>query len=102
METRDTTKYREYCKYRNKVRAITRETQRKYEEQRAMKAHAEPKHFWKYANSKLKTKSNILDLFVNANKNLLTKTYGEKVEVLSEFFSSVFTRPSIDSQPPLG
>jgi len=65
-----------------------------------MKAHIEPKNFWKYANSKLKTKSNIPDLFVNTNKNSLTKTDGEKVEVLSEFFSSVFTRPSIDSQPP--
>jgi len=99
METGDNSKYRKYCKCRNKVKAITRETQCQYEEHIALKAHTEPTNFWKYANSKLKTKSNIPDLFVNANKNLLTKTDGEKVEVLSDFFLSVFTRPSNDVQP---
>jgi len=86
METRDSSKYRQYCICRNKVRAATRASQREYEKQVAVKAKTEPKNFWKYANSKLKTKSNIPDLFIDANKNVLTSSYQEKVEVLSLLF----------------
>ena len=51
METRDISKYRQYCQCRNKVRSVTRSTRREYEKQIALKAQTEPKNFWKYANS---------------------------------------------------
>jgi len=45
METRDISKYRQYCQCRNKVRAITRSTWREYQKQIALKAQTEPKNF---------------------------------------------------------
>lgn len=63
METRDTVRFSEYCKCRNKVRAITRKTRKQFELQVAHKSRDEPKNFWNYANSKLKTRSRIPDLY---------------------------------------
>jgi len=39
------------------VRAITRKARRDFEFQLALKATVEPKQFWNYANSVLKTRS---------------------------------------------
>ena len=99
METRDISKYRQYCICRNKVRAATRASRQEYEKQVAAKAKTEPKNFWKYANSKLKTRSNIPDLFIDTSKNVLTSSDQEKVEVLSSFFASVFTHTANDDLP---
>ena len=44
METKDILKYNEYCKCRNKVRAITRKAKKEFELQVAMKARSEPKN----------------------------------------------------------
>ena len=74
---------------RNKVRGITRTLRKEFEYQMALRAREEPKKFWNYANSKLKTRSKIPDLYVNADKELTTNDY-DKVEVLSDFFASVY------------
>ena len=53
-----------------------------------------PKMFWKYDNSKKKTKSRIWDLkYKLGNEVITTKGKGDKDkgEVLAEYFSSVFT-----------
>ena len=78
-----------------------RASQREYGKQVAAKAKTEPKNFWKYANSKSKTKSNITDLFINANKNVLTSSDQEKVVWV--FRKCVYTyikqwSPSFDSK----
>jgi len=86
IETRDINKYHDYCKCRNKVRAATRRARKEFELQIALKADTEPKMFWKYANSKLKTRSKIPDLYKNTDKNRLTTSDVEKVEALSSFF----------------
>jgi len=69
MEMQDTNKYKEYCKCRNTVRAITRRARKEFE--LALKASDEPKHFWKYANSKLKTRSKIPDLYIDTSSKQL-------------------------------
>ena len=43
METKDIFKYAEYCKCRNKVRAVTRKSKKEYELQVAIKARKNPK-----------------------------------------------------------
>ena len=53
METRDIDKYKEYCRCRNKVRAVTRRARKEFELRVAVKARDEPKHFWKYAQYSL-------------------------------------------------
>ena len=51
-----------------------------------------PERFWKYANSKRKTKSRISELkYKLGNEVITTKGDKDKAEVLAEFFSSVFT-----------
>jgi len=100
IETKDTVKYKEYCMCRNKVRGITRTLRKEFEYQVALRAREEPKNFWNYANSKLKTRSKIPDLYVNADKELTTNDY-DKVEVLSDFFASVYVPKSNDELPIL-
>ena len=51
-----------------------------------------PKRFWKYANSKSKTKSGISELkYKQSNEIITTKGDKDKAEIQAEFFSSVFT-----------
>ena len=51
-----------------------------------------PKSFWKYAQTKLKTRTGIPDLQLNSPNNITyTKNDQEKANILQEFFSSVFT-----------
>jgi len=101
METKDILKYDEYRKCRNRVRTITRKAKREYELNLAMKVRSEPKNFWNYANSKLKTRCRIPDLYVNSNNSQLTSNDQDKVEVLSNFFASVYTRKSVVELPDL-
>jgi len=54
------------------------------------------KKIWNYANSKLKTRSKIPDLYVNADSKELTTNDYDKVEVLSDFFASVYVPKSND------
>ena len=83
------------------MRTITRKAKREYELNVAMKVRSEPKNFWNYANSKLKTCCRIPDLYVNSNNSQLTSNDQDKVEVLSNFFASVYTRKSVVELPDL-
>jgi len=101
METHEIIKYKEYCKCRNRVRAITRLKRKEYELQIASKSRDEPKLFWKYANSRLKTRSSIPDLYTSSDHKQHTTNDQEKVETLSKFFGSVFTEKITDVIPEL-
>ena len=58
-----------------------------------------PKQFWNYAQSETKTKSSIPDLYADENKTKTTESNMEKVGVLADFFTSVFTQEP-DSEFP--
>jgi len=78
IEIKDSAKYNEYCMCRNKVRNITRTLRKEFDSN--IRWHWEPvknqKKFWNYVNSKLKTRSKIHDLYVNADsKELTTNDY---------------------------
>ena len=94
METRDPGKHREFTKQRNKVRKMTRKLQRELEKSISKNAKSNPKKFWSYINKRLKTKSGIADLVMKTTgiEEVLTNSDKEKAEVLSEFFSSVYTK----------
>ena len=100
IETKEEDKKKEYNRQRNKVRRITRKAQRDKEKKIANESKRNPKKFWNYVKSKLKTKPGISELLINESDT--TKSDEEKAEVLSEFFAQVFTEepggdlPSMD------
>ena len=99
MNSRDSETYREYCKFRNQVRNITKQSRKFRERDVAKDAKENPKKFWKYVNSKTKTKPGIPNLQKSDKEDDLTKDDNEKAEVLLNYFSSVFTNEPCDEIP---
>ena len=103
METRSCKKYKEYTRLRNKVKSITRRAQRDVEKDIAQQVKENPKKFWNYVKSRTKVKGRIPDLYKNGKNQIpgMAETDKEKAEVLSAFFSSVFTiEPDNDVPTP--
>ena len=73
--------------------------QREFEKDIIKKLKKDPKAFWRYANSKLKTKSRLSRL--KKEDGTLTETQDEQAQVLNDFFSSVFTEEDLSSIPNL-
>jgi endonuclease/exonuclease/phosphatase family metal-dependent hydrolase len=86
--------YNNYCRARNQVRKLTRNNQKQYERHLATQVSTNPKKFWRYANQKTKMKEAVPNLSISGDPKdqKFTETPEEKVAVLAEFFSSVFTR----------
>jgi hypothetical protein len=94
LQTEDGQVYNEYCQIRNQVRRITRKAQKEFEKTLAKQVKTNPKKFWNYAGSKSKVKVGVPNLSKSGDEKGkdLTENDMEKAEVLSEFFTSVFTR----------
>lgn len=82
--------YRNYTRLRNQLRNVTRHAHKRMEKEVVQEAKSNPKRFWKYVNGKTKMRAGIPDLKVNEIGDK-TNTDVEKAEVLSKFFTSVFT-----------
>lgn len=89
MGTKGGSDYQNYAKFRNQAKWEIRKAKRAFERNVAMQAKSNPKAFYKYANSKLKTKTGIADL--EKEDGTLTDNDKDKAEVLNKFFASVFT-----------
>ena len=98
IETREDSKWREYCKARNKVKKMTRQVRRNIERDIAKQAKTNPKRFWSYVKSKTKTRQGISQLQI-PNNNTMTENDTEKAEVLLSHFSSVFTKEPVGPIP---
>ena len=83
------TNYKQYTYYRNKVNTGVKKAKRMKELQVAREAKLNPKVLFQYVSSKNKTKEKIPDL----DKDDGTKTTNdeEKVNLLSNYFASVYT-----------
>ena len=81
----------EYRRLRNQVRCLTRKATKLLEKSVAKQAKSNPKAFWKFTQSKLKTRSGIPDLLIDKKNKIYTKTDQEKADTFSDQFSSVFT-----------
>ena len=81
--------HKRYAKLRNCLRNLTRRHYYKLEQEIATQAKTEPKRFWNYVSMKTKFKAAIPCL--NMTDGTVAATDQEKAEVLSNFFSSVFT-----------
>ena len=91
----------EYNQVRNQVRRLSRNAVKLHEKFIADNVKSNPKGFWNYVSKKSKTKSSIPDLYVDDNKQNLTKSDIEKSNVLGDFFASVFTDEPSDDLPDI-
>ncbi len=93
MADRSEEKRLAYARQRNRVRKLTRTAKKQYESNLAEQAKENPKRFWRYAKSKLKTKEGVADLEETLADGTQTKstTNEEKASTLSDYFSSVYT-----------
>ena len=92
-----------YNRLRNKVKSLCNKAKRAAEKVVAKNAKTNPKGFWSFTQSKLKTKSSMPDLIKPGTEEspVFAKSDEEKSEVLVDYFSSVFTvEPDLDSMPP--
>ena len=92
-----------YRRLRNKVKSLCAKAKKIVEKKIAKNAKSNPKGFWAYTQSKLKSRSSLPDLIKPGTEKdpIYAKTDEEKAEVLVEYFSSVFTSESdIHNMPP--
>ena len=90
--------FKEYVRLRNDVNADVKVAKREKEIRIAHDAKTNPKAFYQYVASKSKCKESVYNLFKEDGS--LTTNDAEKAEVLSKFFSSVFTKENTDDPLP--
>lgn len=90
IQTREGEDYLKYAQARNQAKWECRKAKRDFEKKLAKESKSNPKAFYKYVNSKLKTKSGIGNLDKPDGGKATTDK--EKAESLNQFFTSVFTR----------
>ena len=78
---------------------MTRDLRRTFELNLAKNLKSNPKAFWKYAKSKLKTTSKIGDL--TRDDGSLLHNPKEKADLLNETFSEVFTDENAENVPSI-
>ena len=96
-----------YKRIRNQVRKLTRKAKILLERNVAKNAKSNPKHFWRYTQSKLKTRAGIPDLVKpntgdgnTSDKQNFTQNDKEKANVFVDYFSSVFTEEQENDELP--
>ena len=101
-------RFRETNMYADQVRAkceskklekLCKKLKRSFEKDISMNAQKNPKAFWRYCRSQMKTRATVGNLRRPDGK--LTRTNKEKVDTLNEFFSSVFTQENLNDIPSL-
>ena len=95
--TRSIPDYENYKTARNDVKWELKRAVRDYERKLSREVRKNPKAFYKYVNSKTKTRTGIPPL--ETGDGNMTESDKEKAEVLNNYFRSVFTREGSDELP---
>ena len=85
--------------HRNTTKSTITKVIKAFEKNIAENSKTNNKKYWKYVNSKLKTRSKVPDL--KLNETVYTKSELEKVDLLNHFFTSVFTSEDLSSVPQI-
>ena len=104
METGDFNHYKEFVKYRNKVKKLSRKNRRNFEHNLATNAKLNPKAIWKYINARLNINKEITDIYIDYNNtdSTLIEDQFKIVNIFADYFDSVFTiDENIINYPPL-
>ncbi|VDI09133.1 Hypothetical predicted protein [Mytilus galloprovincialis] len=88
--SRNNLSYVKYVKDRNECTNAVKNAKLSFEQKVALESKTNVKSFWNYVNSKLKTRSGIGTL--EKPDGTLASSTADKVEVLNQFFTSVFTQ----------
>ena len=96
QETKKHSLYLQYCKQRNKTAKAIRKAKREFEKKIAKEAKVNPKAFFKYCNSRMKKKSQIIKLKDEDNK-IITSTLAN-AEKLNKYFCSVYQQESDEAE----
>ena len=89
--------WQDYTKARNELSHKIERLKEDYENKIAIESKQNPKKFWKYVNSKTKSKGKI-SVLINKNKHEVCDDF-EKAEILNNHFASVFTKENLDNIP---
>ena len=92
----------EYTKARNKAKTMLRQAKRRYEKSIALQSKENPKCFWAYTRSKMKSKSGISPLLSDPKDDTsLMFDDQDKANILQDQFLSVFTNECSTNIPLL-
>ena len=97
MVTNDPVDIARFNRSRNRLRQLTRQLRKSFEAQLVTEIKGNQKAFWKYSNSRLKTKPRISNL--RDASGLLVSKGEEKAATLNAYFSSVFTHEEQSEVP---
>ena len=86
-----------YTKARNHAKAETRRAVREFEKEIALQAKKNPKAFYKYVNSKVKTRGSIGNLI--SDRGEILSDDSKKAQAFNDFFASAFTREDLQNVP---
>ena len=89
-----------YTKCRNEATKAVKACKRSFEKGIVDRISTNPKHFWKYVNSKLKVKNSLREL--QRSDGSFTNCDSEMVNILNDYFGTVFTVEDTGSVPSLG
>ena len=89
-----------YTQCRNDATKAVRACKRCFEKGIVDRISTNPKYFWKYVNSKLKVKNYLGEL--QRSHGSFTKCDSEMVNILNDYFGTVFTVEDTGSIPSLG
>ena len=96
-ETRDASDYIKYRRASSQVKSTVRKAVRDFKKRITADAKSNPKGFFKYAKSKLKTRAGVSDL--ERADGTMASCDASKAEVLNTFFTSVFTNEDTTNIP---
>jgi len=99
QQTREAADYLAYTRARNQARWATRGAIRRFERKIAEETKTNPKAFWRYAKTQLKTKTSIADM-ETGHQNERTSSDQEKAKILNDYFASVYTIEDLSNIPP--
>ena len=100
MRTRDMFDYARFRRARNKLRTLTLSLWANFESHLVTNLRTSAKGFWRYAGTRLRTKTRVEDL--KAEDGTMVREDNDKANLLNHFFQSVFTveDPVLPAAPP--
>ena len=91
--------YAKFTQLRNQLRCQTRRLRTCFEHKLVQDLKSNPKAFWKYVRSRMKTTLKISDL--DMGDGSITYTNKQKTDTLNSFLGSVYTRENYEDTPTL-